>query len=122
MTWLPAKGSRVAVADSRLQRSTLMSTSTRGREDDDSESRTPKRTKTAEFDDNHGVGESSQVAHESNHDEAEQSILPPSHALLGLSLPQTTSGGLRQLLECDVGISEYTSRDLPPISGIIKQR
>lgn len=90
-----------------------MSASIREREDDDSQSRSPKRTKTTEFDDNHVVGSSSQ---------AEQSILPPSHVLLGLGSPQITSNGLRQLLECDVGISEYITHDLPPISGIIKQR
>lgn len=98
----------------------FMSASIREREDDDSESRSPKRTKTTEFDDTHVVSESSQAEHESN--KAEQSILPPSHVLLGLGSPQTTSDGLRQLLECDVGISEYITRDIPPISGIIKQR
>jgi len=90
-----------------------MSASIREREDDDSEARSPKRTKTTELDGNHIVSKSSQ---------AEESILPPSHVLLGLSPPSTTSSGLRQLLECDVGISEYISRDLPPIRGIIKQR
>lgn len=98
-----------------------MSASIREREDDDSESRSPKRTKTTtEFDDDHVVGENFQAGHESN--KAEEPILPPSHILLGVGSPQTTSDGLRQLLECDVGISEYISRDLPPISGIIKQR
>lgn len=97
-----------------------MSASIREREDDDSETRSPKRTKTAELDDNHVVGESSQAEHESN--KAEEAILPPSHVLLGLGSPQTTSDGLRQLLECDVGISEYITRDLPPMRGIIKQR
>lgn len=94
-----------------------MSASIREREDDDSEARSPKRTKTTEFD---IVGKSSQAEQESN--EREQSILPPSHVLLGLGSPHTTSGGLRQLLECDVGISEYITRDLPPVRGIIKQR
>lgn len=88
-----------------------MSGSIRQREDDDSGARSPKRTKTLEFSDNHIVVE-----------QAQDSILPPSHILLGLSHPQTISGGLRQLLERDVGISEYITRDLPPIRGIIKQR
>ncbi|KAF8138435.1 tRNA pseudouridine synthase D [Boletus edulis] len=93
----------------------------REREDDDREpTRSPKRIKTSELDDNHTVSESLQAEHESQ--EAQESILPPSHVLLGLSPPQTTSGGLRQLLERDVGISEYITRDLPPIRGIIKQR
>lgn len=100
-----------------------MSASIREREDDNSESRSPKRTKITEVDnDDDDAGESSQAVHESNHEEVAESILPPSHVLLGLSSPETTSYGLRQLLECDVGISEYISRDLPPISGIIKQR
>ncbi|KAG9317426.1 tRNA pseudouridine synthase D [Chiua virens] len=100
-----------------------MSTSIRDREDDDGESRSPKRTKTAhsELDDTHIVSESAQAAPEATSD-PQESILPPSHALLGLPSPQTTPGGLRQLLECDVGISEYINRDLPPICGIIKQR
>ncbi|KAI9574709.1 tRNA pseudouridine synthase D [Boletus coccyginus] len=89
-----------------------MSASIREREDDDNGARSPKRTKTTEFDGN-DINKSSQ---------AEESILPPSHILLGLSSPSTASGGPRQLLECDVGISEYISRDLPPIRGIIKQR
>ncbi|KAG6378689.1 hypothetical protein JVT61DRAFT_12960 [Boletus reticuloceps] len=92
----------------------------REREDDDREPRSPKRIKTSDFDDNHTVSESLQAEHESQ--EAQESILPPSHILLGLNPPQTTSGGLRQLLERDVGISEYITRDLPPIRGIIKQR
>lgn len=97
-----------------------MSASIREREDDDSEARSPKRTKTTEFE--HIVGESSQAEQLEESNEREQSILPPSHILLGLSSPQTTSGGLRQLLECDVGISEYIGRDFAPIRGIIKQR
>jgi tRNA pseudouridine13 synthase len=97
-----------------------MLASIREREDDDNEARSPKRTKTTEFDDNHIVSKSSQAEQEPN--ETEQSILPPSHILLGLGSPHTTSGGLRQLLECDVGISEYITRDHPPVRGIIKQR
>lgn len=99
-----------------------MSVPIREREDDNSESRSPKRTKTtdSELDDNHGTGQASQLVQEPNRDE--ESILPPSYILLGLSLPQTTSDGLRQLRECDVGISEYIARDLPSISCIIKQR
>lgn len=93
----------------------FMSASIREREDDDNGARSPKRTKTTEFDDN-----DSDITNKNS--QAEESILPPSHILLGLSSPSTTSGGPRQLLECDVGISEYISRDLPPIRGIIKQR
>lgn len=100
----------------------FMSASTREREDDDNEARSSKRTKTtsSEFHDDHVASKSLQADLGSN--EAQESILPPSHVLLGLSSPQTTSGGLRQLLECDVGISEYITRNLPPIRGIIKQR
>ena len=99
---------------------TLMSTSVREREDDDSDSRSAKRTKTTESDDDRDAGKSSRAVHES--DGPAERILPPSHVLLGPSSPQTTSDGLRQLLECDVGISEYITRDISPISGIIKQR
>jgi tRNA pseudouridine13 synthase len=50
-----------------------------------------------------------------------ESVLPPSHTLLGIA-PTFSSDGLRQVLQTDVGISEYISQDVPPISGIIKQR
>jgi tRNA pseudouridine13 synthase len=53
---------------------------------------------------------------------ATESILPPSHAVLLGIAPTFSSDGLRQVLQTDVGISEYISRDVPPISGIIKQR
>jgi tRNA pseudouridine13 synthase len=46
-------------------------------------------------------------------------ILPPSHALLGIPLPDTSP---LNLLEADVGISEYIGREEAKIEGIIKQR
>lgn len=52
-----------------------------------------------------------------------QSLLPPSHVLLGTSKPEITpDGAMYRILETDVGISEYIARDVPRISGIIKQR
>jgi tRNA pseudouridine13 synthase len=49
-----------------------------------------------------------------------EDIFPPSYVLLGR--PPRSTGGLDQLAEQDVGISEYISKDLSPIEGIIKQR
>ncbi|KAF9247319.1 tRNA pseudouridine synthase D [Melanogaster broomeanus] len=100
-----------------------MSTSiARERDDDDDEAlRSTKRTKIDDITDEHAPGEIIQT--QSTPDKPEsKSILPPSHVLLGVSSPPTSSEGLRQLLESDVGISEYISRDVAPFSGIIKQR
>ncbi|KAL5527594.1 hypothetical protein ACEPAG_6395 [Sanghuangporus baumii] len=52
-----------------------------------------------------------------------ETLLPPSRVLLGkppTSHAQESSTG--HTLEYDVGISEYISKDLPPIHAIIKQR
>jgi tRNA pseudouridine13 synthase len=46
-------------------------------------------------------------------------ILPPSHALLGIPLPDAFP---LNLLEADVGISEYIGREEAKIEGVIKQR
>jgi len=52
-----------------------------------------------------------------------ETILPPSHSLLGTAPPlQDESGAIIRLMETDVGISEYIAKDVPKISGIIKQR
>lgn len=50
-------------------------------------------------------------------------LLPPSHTLLGVT-PQgeADENGFIQMLETDVGISEYVGRDIPPIGAVIKQR
>ena len=48
--------------------------------------------------------------------------LPPSHALLGIPLPDSSGGVLPRLSEHDVGISEYIDRKIPGIEGVIKQR
>ncbi|KXN86433.1 Multisubstrate pseudouridine synthase 7 [Leucoagaricus sp. SymC.cos] len=63
-------------------------------------------------------------------DEDEESIknkehdhnLPPSHALLGMPLPEATPAGAINFLETNVGISEYVGRESAKIQGIIKQR
>ncbi|KAI9512222.1 tRNA pseudouridine synthase D [Russula earlei] len=50
-------------------------------------------------------------------------ILPPSHSLLETAPPlQDETGAIVRLMESDVGISEYIAKDVPKISGIIKQR
>lgn len=49
-------------------------------------------------------------------------VLPPSHALLGIPLPEVKSGVPVVFLETDVGISEYVSKGIGKIEGIIKQR
>lgn len=49
-----------------------------------------------------------------------ETILPPSIALLGRS--RSTNSPSQHTEERDVGISEYLSKDLPPIHAIIKQR
>src|ERR1700741_2117066 len=51
-----------------------------------------------------------------------ETILPPSHFLLGTAPPlQDKDGAIIRLMETDVGISEYIAKDVPKISGIIKQ-
>lgn len=50
-------------------------------------------------------------------------LLPPSHALLGVTRHgEVNEDGFTQMLETDVGISEYVVRDIPPIRAVIKQR
>lgn len=53
----------------------------------------------------------------------EESLLPPSHVLLGTTPPLTSEdGAMLRIMETDVGISEYIAKDVPKIEGIIKQR
>ena len=50
-------------------------------------------------------------------------LLPQSHALLGITRGgEPDRDGFTQMLETDVGISEYVGRDIPPIQAVIKQR
>jgi tRNA pseudouridine13 synthase len=52
-----------------------------------------------------------------------ETILPPSHFLLGSAPPlQDENGAIIRLMESDVGISEYIAKDVQRIGGIIKQR
>jgi tRNA pseudouridine13 synthase len=52
-----------------------------------------------------------------------ETILPPSHSLLGSAPPlQDENGAIIRLMEYDVGISEYIAKDVQKIGGIIKQR
>lgn len=110
----------------------MSSSAVREREDDEELARSPKRTKVDELiDDGPIVADTSPLMSAalavtdskegSSAVAAAESVLPPSHTLLGIA-PTFSSNGLRQVLQTDVGISEYISRDVPPISGIIKQR
>ena len=85
-------------------------------QDDDEIDRYTKRPKLDEPDniDLPIVGEESQPSWDH--------VLPPSHALLGVPLPEAKEGGAIQFLESDVGISEYIGRGEAKIEGIIKQR
>jgi len=50
-------------------------------------------------------------------------LLPPSHALLEIIRGgEPDADGFTQMLETDVGISEYVGWDIPPIQAVIKQR
>ena len=52
-----------------------------------------------------------------------ESLLPPSHTLLNAPPPVFgPDGSMQQIMETDVGISEYVGHDVPKIGGIIKQR
>jgi tRNA pseudouridine13 synthase len=51
-----------------------------------------------------------------------ESVLPPSHSLLGIPLPVAPSGQPINFTEADVGISEYVARGIPKVEAIIKQR
>lgn len=56
-------------------------------------------------------------------DDEPETLLPPSHALLNTKTPVYGSdGSMQQIVETDVGISEYIGFDVPKIEGIIKQR
>lgn len=52
----------------------------------------------------------------------DNSVLPPSHALLGIPKPVAKEGSALNFLEADVGISEYIGRGEAKVEGIIKQR
>ena len=55
--------------------------------------------------------------------QASESMLPPSHTLLNAPPPVFgPDGAMQQIMEADVGISEYIGFDVPKIEGIIKQR
>ncbi|KAG2367275.1 tRNA pseudouridine synthase D [Suillus spraguei] len=108
----------------------MSSAAVREREDDAELARSPKRTKLDELTDGPIVADTSPLtsaalaitdSKEGSSAITTESVLPPSHTLLGIA-PTFSSNGLRQVLQTDVGISEYISRDVPPISGIIKQR
>ena len=52
-----------------------------------------------------------------------ENLLPPSRSLLPAeSLSGQPAGQVHFALEADVGITEYVGKDVPPFSGIIKQR
>ncbi|KAF9008970.1 pseudouridine synthase [Cyathus striatus] len=85
-------------------------------QDDEDVERYSKRTKT-----DFSAPEPSTESTESTattHDH----VLPPSHALLGIPLPEQKKDGPLNFMETDVGISEYIGRGDAKIHGIIKQR
>lgn len=97
---------------------------TRPREEDDAENNapSPKRAKVdEETTQDVAMTEASVPTNIEETQEELESILPPSHALLGLPVP-TLDGETLRIMETDVGISEYVGNDLPKIEGIIKQR
>ena len=51
-----------------------------------------------------------------------ESVLPPSHSLLGVPLPVAPTGQPLNFTEADVGISEYVAKDIIKVEAIIKQR
>ena len=54
---------------------------------------------------------------------SEETLLPPSRILLGIPpSSRVQSYSIGHTVEFDVGISEYISKDLPPIHAVIKQR
>ena len=57
-----------------------------------------------------------------SHNEEVEHILPASHALLGIPLPVAKERSALNILEEDVGISEYIGRGEAKVEGIIKQR
>jgi tRNA pseudouridine13 synthase len=67
--------------------------------------------------------ESSQPPAPESVPQAEGSLLPPSHALLGTTpLQDREDVTMLRIMETDVGISEYIAKGVPQIGGIIKQR
>jgi len=88
----------------------------REREQDDADlERYTKRSKIDTQEDQATVTQDS-------HNEPAEHILPPSHALLGIPLPVAKEGSALNILERDVGISEYIGRGEARVEGIIKQR
>ena len=59
---------------------------------------------------------------QNSHSEEAEHILPASHALLGIPLPVAKERSALNILEKDVGISEYIGRGEAKVEGIIKQR
>lgn len=104
------------------------------REEDDNESDTSHGSKKARLDDESGVSQDVAMeespalpetvqGEDTDASKREESILPPSHALLGIPTPTySAADGVLRIMESDVGISEYVGHDVPKIEGIIKQR
>lgn len=99
-----------------------MSTS-RQREDDlQSTERSPKRTKLDDEENQDVVMIYRDDEEEAVGDTAFESLLPPSHKFLNAPPTLRSDGMAQQVLEKDVGISEYIGYDVPQVGGIIKQR
>lgn len=98
-----------------------MSTTRSREEDDETHTRSPKRTKLDEIE--QPADAQDVVMVDAVTEEAVESLLPPSHALLNAPAPvYTADGSMQCVMETDVGISEYIGHDIPRIQGIIKQR
>ena len=94
-------------------------------EEDAAHDRSPKRTKIDDESTNGQATEATPMVVEDTAAEKKQpeSLLPPSHTLLGAPPPvYTEDGSMQRIMETDVGISEYIGHDVPKIEGIIKQR
>ena len=84
------------------------------REQDDADlERYTKRSKT---------GTEDRASTQNSYNEETEHILPASHALLGIPLPVAKERSALNILEKDVGISEYVGRGEAEVEGIIKQR
>ena len=94
---------------------------------DDNSEPVPQEAEVAEESDKTSAVEVKEKTNESNvEDDISalpnfETLLPPSRSLLGASR-NSLAKSEGHTLEFDVGISEYISKDLPPMHAIIKQR
>ena len=93
------------------------------REQDDADlERYTKRSKTDTETKEDQTKDDQAATTQNNDNEEAEHILPASHALLGIPLPVRKERSALNILEKDVGISEYIGRGEAKVEGIIKQR